>query len=272
MPVAGAAAFVLCLVSASWMVWGWSRSDEAPPLSAPPPPPPVVATPATPSVAPPTLEAGAVAPTSQPLEPSPSGQALVPDRPEETSPRPADALAHWANALRQIDIPPVALQAYGYAEAVLTKAKPNCKLSWTLLAGIGAVESNHGRYGGARLAPDGTSSKPIIGVPLAGIGVERVRDTDGGTLDGDRTWDRAIGPMQFLPSTWKAWSVDADHNGRADPYDIDDASLAAGYYLCAGGQNLSTADGWSAAVFSYNRVPEYVQRVYEFADAYGRAT
>ncbi|MFI5958269.1 lytic transglycosylase domain-containing protein [Cryptosporangium sp. NPDC051539] len=260
-PVAGAAAFVLCLAGASWAVWGWSRGETQPPLTAPPAPPRVVATPASPSAEPPTLL------------PSPSAQALVPqERPEEHSPRPADALAHWANALRQIDIPPVALQAYGYAEAVLTTAEPSCKLSWTLLAGIGAVESNHGRYGGAGLAPDGTSTKPIIGVPLAGIGVERVRDTDGGTLDGDRQWDRAIGPMQFLPSTWKAWSVDADHNGRADPYDIDDAALAAGYYLCAGGQNLSTADGWSSAVYSYNRVPAYVERVYEYADAYGRAT
>jgi membrane-bound lytic murein transglycosylase B len=201
------------------------------------------------------------------VNPAPTG-----GRPERESPRPADALVNWADALRRLDIPPVALQAYGYAEAVLAKAKPGCRLSWTLLAGIGAVESNHGRYGGVALRADGTSTRPIIGVPLAGIGVERIPDTDHGLLDGDRTWDRAIGPMQFLPSTWKAWSVDADDNGRADPYDVDDSALAAGYYLCAGGQNLASGGGWSAAVFSYNRVPAYVERVYEFADAYGRAS
>ncbi|WP_157018424.1 lytic transglycosylase domain-containing protein [Cryptosporangium arvum] len=266
-PLAGAAAFVLCLATASVAVWSWTR-PEPQQLSAPPPP--LASAPAAPSaeapaLAPSTLpEAGAA---SAPVNPAPTG-----GRPEQDGARPADALAHWADALRQLDIPPTALQAYGYAEAVIARAKPRCRLSWTLLAAIGAVESNHGRYGGAALQPDGTSSRPIIGVPLAGIGVERVTDTDQGLLDGDVTFDRAIGPMQFLPATWKAWAVDADDNGRADPYDIDDASLAAGYYLCAGGQNLASGSGWSSAVFSYNRVPAYVERVYEFADAYGRAS
>ncbi|GAA0230748.1 lytic transglycosylase domain-containing protein [Cryptosporangium japonicum] len=266
-PLAGAAAFVLCLATASVAVWSWTR-PEPQPLSAPPPPlasAPVVPSAEAPALAPSPLPEAGVA--SAPVNPAPTG-----GRPEQDGTRPADALAHWADALRQLDIPPTALQAYGYAEAVLARAKPRCRLSWTLLAAIGGVESNHGRYGGATLQPDGTSSRPIIGVPLAGIGVERVNDTDQGLLDGDVTYDRAIGPMQFLPATWKAWAVDADDNGRADPYDIDDASLAAGYYLCAGGQNLASGPGWSSAVFSYNRVPAYVERVFEFADAYGRAS
>ncbi|MFG1926728.1 lytic murein transglycosylase [Cryptosporangium sp. NPDC048952] len=266
-PLAGAAAFVLCLATASVAVWSWTRPEPTP-LSAPAPP--LVSAPVTPSA-----DAPALAPSGLPEEGAASAEvnpAPTGGRPEESTPRPADALADWADALRQLDIPPTALQAYGYAEAVLARAKPNCKLSWTLLAGIGAVESNHGRYGGAALQPDGTSSRPIIGVPLAGIGVERVTDTDQGLLDGDLTYDRAIGPMQFLPATWKSWAVDADDNGRADPYDIDDASLAAGYYLCAGNQNLASGSGWSSAVFSYNHVPAYVERVYEFADAYGRAS
>jgi len=267
-PLAGAAAFVLCLASASWVIWDWSRPEPTP-LSAPPPLPPLLSVPAQPSAPGPALTLSAVPAESAAAAPV---RPDLPGRPEQTATRPADALADWAGALRQLDIPPVALQAYGYAEAVVATAKPRCRLSWTLLAGIGAVESNHGRYGGATLRPDGTSSRPIIGVPLAGVGVDLVRDTDGGTLDGDRVHDRAIGPMQFLPETWRTWSVDGDGDGRADPYDIDDAALAAGYYLCAGEQNLASGNGWSSAVFSYNHVPEYVERVYEFADAYGRAS
>ncbi|MFB9321117.1 lytic transglycosylase domain-containing protein [Cryptosporangium minutisporangium] len=265
-PVAGATAFVLCLASAGWVVWSWSRPEPEPPLTAPPP---LESPPAAPTAAPPSLAATTPPPPSESAASAPLNAA----RPEETAGRPADRLASWAGALRQLGIPAVALQAYGYAEAVLATAKPRCRLSWTLLAGIGAVESNHGRYGGATLRPDGTTSRPIIGVPLAGgVGVELIRDTDGGTLDGDRTYDRAIGPMQFLPTTWRAWAVDADGNNRADPYDIDDAALAAGYYLCAGDQNLATGAGWSSAVFSYNRVPAYVERVYQVADSYGRTS
>src|SRR4029453_797667 len=150
--------------------------------------------------------------------------------------------------------------------------RPSCHLSWTLLAGIGAVESNHGRFRGAVLRPDGTSQPRIVGVPLAGTSTERIADPDRGALDGDRTYDRAVGAMQFIPSTWKTWAVDADRDGRADPYDIDDAALAAAYYLCANGRDLGTADGWWNAVLSYNQVTRYASAVYANADRYGPAS
>jgi membrane-bound lytic murein transglycosylase B len=276
--------FVACLASAGGGVVAWQQLNDEPPLGAPPPPPPppqFASAPALPSALPPTLAAPSAAhptPSANVEPPAPSraapseGSARNPIRPLPAGTRPADALSTWAQKLRRVDIPPVALQAYGYAETVLAKAHPSCHLSWTLLAGIGAVESNHGRYGGAQLQPDGTSEPPIIGVPLAGIGTERVPDTDRGALDGDRKLDRAIGPMQFLPSTWRLWATDGDGDGQANPFDIDDAAVTAGYYLCAGGADLATGDGWSAAVFSYNHVPTYVERVYDFADAYGRAT
>ena len=84
---------------------------------------------------------------------------------------------------------------------------------------------------------------------------------------GDPTWDHAVGPLQFIPSSWNVWAGDADGNGVADPNDIDDAALAAGRYLCADGQAMG-GEGWGAAVMSYNHSNVYVQQVYDAAAAY----
>jgi membrane-bound lytic murein transglycosylase B len=203
-------------------------------------------------------------------EPSATPDATTPQ--PATTGRPADALQAWSLGLSRVGIPPAALQAYGYAETVLQVVEPKCHLSWTMLAGIGSVESNHGRYAGATLEPDGTSKPRIVGVPLTGASTERITDTDRGALDGDVTYDRAIGAMQFLPSTWRIWAVDADRDGKADPFDIDDAALAAAYYLCDGGRDLATGADWSAAVYSYNNLTTYVRKVYEIADGYGHAS
>ncbi len=46
------------------------------------------------------------------------------------------------------------------------------------------------------------------------------------------TYDRAVGPMQFLPGTWGRWGSDGDRDGVSDPQDVDDAALAAARYLC----------------------------------------
>ena len=78
--------------------------------------------------------------------------------------------------------------------------------------------------------------------------------------------------MQFLPSTWSTWASDGDGDGRQDPQDLDDASLAAARYLCASGQDLATGAGWSAAVRSYNHSDAYVREVYGAASAYGDRT
>jgi membrane-bound lytic murein transglycosylase B len=187
-----------------------------------------------------------------------------------TGGRPADVLAGWATqTAAKVDIPWVAMQAYGYAELVLATTHPNCQLRWTTLAAIGKVESNHGRHN-ATLGTDGQSAPRILGPALDGTNnTQKILDTDDGVLDGDITYDRAVGPMQFIPSTWRQHEIDADNDGIKDPNDIDDATLAAGNYLCAGTRNLSTADDWWNAILSYNDVSPYAQAVFDAANDYG---
>ena len=167
------------------------------------------------------------------------------------------------------DIPFAALYAYETAAAALEKADPACALDWSLLAAIGRIESDHGRYGGAELGDDGVSAPLIRGVALNGKGaVKAIRDTDAGRLDGDARWDRAVGPMQFLPSTWVYSGVDADGDGVRSPDDLDDAALAAGVYLCSGAGGLDTGKGLRAAVLRYNQSGSYADAVIRLATAY----
>ncbi|GAA4444735.1 lytic murein transglycosylase [Actinokineospora soli] len=183
-----------------------------------------------------------------------------------------DPLRAWAtDVATRTGVPARALMAYGNAELVVRSTTPGCGLSWATLAGIGRIESDHGRYGGRTLGEDGRPSTPIVGVPLDGSpGVKAIADTDGGALDGDPVVDRAVGPMQFIPSTWASWSSDATMDGVGDPQQIDDAALAAGRYLCAGGRDLRTPAGWWAGVLSYNNSVEYGQKVFGLAEGYAR--
>ncbi|RYU15589.1 lytic transglycosylase domain-containing protein [Nocardioides iriomotensis] len=173
-----------------------------------------------------------------------------------------------ASQLASHDLPQAALSAYQDAAATLASTDPGCHLPWTLLAGIGRVESDHGRYGGSVLATDGVSRPEIIGVALNGKGpVAAIHDTDGGRLDGDDTWDRAVGPMQFIPSTWAWAGRDGDGDGRMNPHDLDDAALAAGDYLCSG-TDLRDSDAMDAAILRYNPSDYYVALVRAFEAGY----
>jgi hypothetical protein len=197
---------------------------------------------------------------------------ITPVQPTATGARPADALVGWAQQVgTRIGIPVVAVQAYGYAELVVARTVPACRLSWTTLAAIAKVESSHGSANGAVLGADGSVQPPIYGLPLDGKGGrQEIRDTDQGTIDKDTTYDRAVGPLQFIPATWLAYKVDADNNGVADPNDIDDASLTAATYLCQGGRDMSKADSWWDAILSYNAVRPYAQKVFDAANEYGQ--
>ncbi|MEU4370338.1 lytic transglycosylase domain-containing protein [Micromonospora chersina] len=186
--------------------------------------------------------------------------------------RPADALAAWAQQVSAATgIPQVAMQAYGYAELVLAQTQRSCQLSWTTLAAIGYVESRHGSANKATLQPNGVAAPEILGAPLDGQGGRsRILDTDRGQLDHDPVYDKALGPMQFIPSTWQEIGADADNDGVKNPHDIDDAALAAGRYLCKGGRNMTIPGDWWGAILSYNDVRRYAQDVFDKADEYGR--
>lgn len=166
-----------------------------------------------------------------------------------------------ASSLAADGIPSTALAAYQLAAARETTRDPGCGIPWTLLAAIGRVESDHGRFAGAVLHTDGLSTPPVIGIALDGVGTEVIRDTDHGRLDGDTTYDRAVGPMQFIPSTWAVYGVDADGDGQANPFDIYDAAAAAADYLCAAGGNLTTPAGVQRAVLAYNHSEPYLAAV-----------
>jgi membrane-bound lytic murein transglycosylase B len=166
------------------------------------------------------------------------------------------------------DITLVALDGYVRASLDLSHEEPACRLPWSLLAGIGRVESGHGTFATSTLDPAGTASPPIIGIALdGGRGTQAIGDTDGGGLDGDARHDRAVGPMQFIPSTWARYAADGNHDGEADPQNVYDAALAAAHYLCVASSGLDGA-GRERAVMAYNHSPAYVAKVLAYADEY----
>ena len=147
--------------------------------------------------------------------------------------------------------------------------RPGCHLSWQLIAAIGRVESDHGRTTGNTLDAQGVAPPGIFGPPLNGAdGTSRIADTDAGQYDADSTWDRAVGPMQFIPSTWSVVGVDADGDGQRNPQDVDDSALATAVYLCSGGDDLNTTAGQQAAVLRYNHSQPYVDLVLSIMNAY----
>lgn len=163
------------------------------------------------------------------------------------------------------DIPAPLLAAY-------RQAGTTCPgLPWTVLAGIGKVESNHGRFGGAQLQANGELVPRILGPLLDGStpGTQPVPLPAGGSPWHDNpTWDRALGMMQFLTGTFKAYGVDANGDGQADPHNALDAIATAAKYLCgADGEVTDIHD----AIYKYNRSDLYVNEVLSYASRYGKA-
>lgn len=204
---------------------------------------------------------------------------LTPTVAPPVAPQPATVAAAPASSVPVVDatwvhdtaartgIPEPALLAY--ARATL-RAPGSCGLGWTTLAGIGWIESQHGTIGGRTMRADGTSSSRILGPALDGVGpVAAIRATSESTRwHGDPDWDHALGPLQFIPTTWDLWASDGDGDGATSPHDIDDAAWAAARYLCADDRDLTTGSGWASGVFSYNQAQVYVDSVHTSATSY----
>jgi hypothetical protein len=130
--------------------------------------------------------------------------------------------------------PPVVVPYKGkprtYHELYVASAAYCPGLRWQVLAAIGQVESGHGRD---------------VGPSSAG----------------------ALGPMQFLPSTWAFSGVDGDGDGRADVMNPFDAVPAAALYLCRAGA-AQGEQGLYDAIFSYNHADWYVKKVLDLAARY----
>lgn len=96
-----------------------------------------------------------------------------------------------------------------------------------------------------------------------GNGFAVIEDTDGGELDGNDRWDRAVGPMQFIPGTWAIWGSDGNGDGVSDPHNYYDAAYSAARYLC----HLERRSGPSPRnyVLGYNQSRSYVADVMETA-------
>jgi murein DD-endopeptidase MepM/ murein hydrolase activator NlpD len=154
---------------------------------------------------------------------------LVPDTPV------ALPSANTPNLSGQIAVPagftqrPVQVETRTPAQlqAIWQNAGSAYGVPWSVLASINKIESNFGRN---------------MGPSSAG----------------------AIGWMQFMPSTWLRWGVDANGDGIADPWNPDDAIYAAARYLAAsgGGSNVSQA------IYSYNHAQWYVDEVLQLATTF----
>ncbi|MFF1602482.1 C40 family peptidase [Streptomyces mirabilis] len=172
------------------------------------------------------------------------------------------------------DVPPRMLTAYKKAVQLVGRYVPQCRgMRWPILAGIAKVESNHAI--GRTIADNGDIRPRIYGVLLNGSGAggntTAIPDTDNGRWDGTASGERAVGPFQFLPSTWEGIGKDANGDKTADPHNADDAALGAAVYLCGNGRDLTKRSQLEAAILQYNHSTEYLSNVLGWIDQYTAA-
>ncbi|MGW2748441.1 C40 family peptidase [Streptomyces sp. NPDC001450] len=170
-------------------------------------------------------------------------------------------------------IPARMLDAYQSAAAQLPDQAPKCKgMTWAILAGIAKIESNHAT--GRKIAPNGDITPHILGPVLDGSGTggntTAFPDTDNGRWDGTATAERAVGPFQFLPSTWESTGRDGNSDGTKNPHNADDAALGAAVYLCGNGRDLTDRSQLKAAILQYNHSDAYVADVLSWIDRYSQ--
>ena len=206
-----------------------------------------------------------------PTAPHPPRRHRGPCRPPRSRRRPA-----WATRPRRLAHPRLRQRhPSGRALRLPARRGRDQRGRQGLQPGVGADRRDRpgrsptGRFGGSALDEDGVARPAIIGVALdGGHDTQEVVDTDGGQYDRDTRHDRAVGPMQFIPSTWAVVGVDGDDDGTRDPQDVDDAALATAVYLCSGNDDLSQEEGQRAAVYRYNHSNDYVDLVLQVMQAY----
>jgi len=161
----------------------------------------------------------------------------------------------------------LALDAYIAGAESMTDLAAECVISWEILAAIGEIESKHGTLGNRWIAPNGNLSSGLLGPLLDGSAFALVKDSDNGSYDGSHEFDRALGPMQFLPSTWLRHGVDGNADGFNDPQNIYDAAAGAANYLCELGKERKTAN-IEVRLRGYNDSTSYIIKVMDTADRY----
>lgn len=193
--------------------------------------------------------------------------------PQPTGPGYVDMIdPTWASETAgRTGIPKLALLAYAGAVVRSREVYPGCGIGWNTLAGIGLVESDHGRHDGSVVGDDFRVRPEIFGVVLDGGETENIPDSDGGAIDGITDFDRAVGPMQLIPQTWESWPSDGNGDGIPDPQNIADSAIAAANHMCRAAGEMETPSGWGTGVAAYNRVAAYVQAVATAAQRYADA-
>jgi membrane-bound lytic murein transglycosylase B len=208
--------------------------------------------------------------TREPGKPFPTQSATPPLAASPTGPGYVGLIdADWAQrTAKATGIPELAVLAYAGAVIRSAEVTPDCGLGWNTLAAIGLIESDHGRHGGSSIQPNFQVSPPIYGPILDGGATANIPDTDGGAIDGNAQYDRAVGPMQIIPQTWKSWPSDGNGDNIPDPQNIADAAVAAANYLCHASGGMSTPDGWRAGIAAYNAGAAYLKDVAAAAQRY----
>ncbi len=167
-------------------------------------------------------------------------------------------------------IPRGVFPAYRRATANLAVVRPNCGLTWPLLAGIGKVESNHAS--GGRVDVAGTTRGKLLGPVLNGKGgTGRITDTDKGRYDSDKVWDRAVGPMQIIPGVWTEFGADGNGDGFRNPNNVYDAVTTVAVYLCSEGDDLKRPMDLVSALLRYQHSKDFVATVLRWMRVYSKS-
>lgn len=155
------------------------------------------------------------------------------------------------------DMSLVVIDAYFRAAVQMAERRPTCGISWDQLAGVGLIESRHGSFGGNVVGQDGRTSGEILGPVLDGNPFGPIADSEGGALDGNTEWDRAVGPMQFIPTSWEIYGLDGNEDGVNDPHNLYDAAYAAAEHLCRGYSGIQNDSVYRRSLLGYNRSTVY---------------